>query len=116
MQGMRKNSTMFLALIFVGLLLYWYFFIHKSDSGPVVTSSQELPGTQSSELLNALGNLQNINFDGTIFADPVFLSLTDFSIQLTPQPKGRPNPFAPLSFSGSGSSLPAGISSGTRTN
>ena len=59
-------------------------FVDKSLSG------------ESIELLNMLKNLENIKLDPTLFQDPAFMSLVDFSRPLAPQPQGRNNPFLPI--------------------
>ena len=48
---------------------------------------------ESEELLRMLRNLENIKLDPTIFSDPAFVSLVDYSRPLAPQPQGRNNPF-----------------------
>jgi hypothetical protein len=48
------------------------------------------------DILALLADLENIRLDESIFSDPVFQSLQDISRELSPEPKGRPNPFAPL--------------------
>lgn len=49
------------------------------------------------EFLLVLNQLKKIKVDASFFDDPVFKRLKDFSVTLTPEPKGRSNPFAPLS-------------------
>ena len=53
-------------------------------------------GEGSEELLRMLRNLENIKLDPTLFDDPSFTSLVDYSRPLEPQPQGRNNPFLPL--------------------
>jgi len=48
------------------------------------------------EILALLVDLKSIRLDGSLFADPVFQSLEDFSIPIEPEPRGRTNPFAPV--------------------
>ncbi len=54
-------------------------------------------GAVDGDLLSALGKLRTITLDEAIFQNPVFMSLSDFSTTIEPQPSGRQNPFAPLS-------------------
>ena len=52
---------------------------------------------ESSQIfITLLAALRSASFDLEFFAIPEFESLTDFSVELTPQPVGRRNPFAPL--------------------
>ena len=115
MNFLKKNLVFLLLVVVCFLGLYWFLFM-RGGSTDTLTSSESLPTAGSSDLLTALGNLQNVTFDISIFKDPVFLSLTDFGVVIPAQPLGRPNPFAPLPFGGSSSSLPAGITSGTATH
>jgi hypothetical protein len=50
----------------------------------------------SRDLIVTLSNLNTIRLDDSIFTDPVFLSLSDFGVQIPLQPVGRRNPFAPF--------------------
>ena len=52
--------------------------------------------SEAQDLLRMLQNLKNLKLDGTLFADPAFIRLEDFSRPLEPQEPGRINPFAPL--------------------
>jgi len=60
------------------------------------------------DLLQALQQLRVIKLDTTIFGEPLFRSFLDFGTEITPQPRGRQNPFAPV---GSTSVAPAGPTS-----
>lgn len=48
------------------------------------------------DLLAALALLKTIRLDTSVFADPIFKSLSDWGKAIPPQPVGRRNPFAPL--------------------
>jgi hypothetical protein len=47
-------------------------------------------------LVATLLQLRAVKLDGTIFTEPTFRALQDFSTQIVPEPVGRPNPFAPI--------------------
>ena len=47
------------------------------------------------DIVLILNQLKTISLDDTIFRDPAFVALTDFHREISPQPKGRPNPFLP---------------------
>lgn len=47
------------------------------------------------DIVLILNQLKTISIDDTIFRDPAFMALTDFHREISPQPKGRPNPFLP---------------------
>lgn len=63
----------------------------------VSNGSASLPGAGSAELgaktKVALAELNSINFDKTLFNDPIFLTLEDFSVPIIPSPLGREYPF-----------------------
>lgn len=48
------------------------------------------------DLLVVLEKIESIKLDESIFTDPAFVSLQDYSITLVPETAGRINPFAPL--------------------
>ena len=98
-------KQIFLDLLIViaipGLLVYGYYFI-KSDEGIAVLSSASpatvaRPGQEGVELgaktKAALVELNSIKFDESIFSDPTFLSLEDFTEEINPSPIGRDYPF-----------------------
>jgi hypothetical protein len=73
-------------------------------------SSSESPGSllavetvaeqgASQDLVSTLLALRAVKLDASLFTDPAFVSLNDFSTQIVPEPVGRPNPFAPLGSS-----------------
>lgn len=82
---------------------YFYF---TSDGGKNLLSSVSsattpLPGENASELgattKAALTELKSISFDKTIFTDPTFLSLEDFTLPIVASPIGREYPFTQTS-------------------
>lgn len=92
------------AIITAVVLVAGYFY---AVGGPAVppASSSLVPSNATSggendfsgrEFLRRIANLEALKLDEAIFSNAVFLSLTDFSIPLLPQPKGRSNPFAPI--------------------
>ena len=70
----------------------------KSTSGAVLVLESKADLSQTDkEFLDILVNLKTLKLDVSIFANPAFINLSDFGQKLNPEPKGRPNPFAPLS-------------------
>lgn len=84
------------AILLIGAVVY-YFFSRDTSSPDLLASvpAGEVSGVEG-DLLTTLRELKSLKLDDSIFADNVFLRLTDFSQPLTPQPIGRSNPFAPL--------------------
>lgn len=91
-----KNVITIIVVIAVGFFIYSSFF--TPDNGSTLTAQNVNP-TQTAveqELIALLLELRSIRLDLSIFDDPEFQSLTDFSQELVPEPVGRPNPFVPL--------------------
>lgn len=60
------------------------------------------------DVYSLLGQIQSLKIDPTFFAKTVYQSLVDYTVEIPPEPVGRPNPFAPISgSSGSQSSSAA---------
>jgi hypothetical protein len=94
----------------------WYVLVGSTGTdGAVLTESTtgalEGQSTAERELLDSLLTLRAIKLDDSVFRDPAFMSLRDFSTQIVSEPVGRPNPFAPLA----GMSL-SNITSGTSSS
>ncbi len=54
---------------------------------------------QGRAILSLLNDLKSLTLDDSLFSDPLFTNLVDFSTELTPEPKGRQDPFAPINVS-----------------
>ena len=87
-----------LALVII-ILAAWYGL--DSSSAPATTSSLATTTVSGNapgdDLVSTLLTLRTVSLSGTIFSDPLFTTFKDFTTQITPEPVGRPNPFAPLS-------------------
>jgi len=67
-----------------------------SDLTSSATTASGPAGSADQTLVSTLLTLRTVQLDGTIFSDPAFTSLKDFSTQIVPEPVGRSDPFAPL--------------------
>ena len=93
----RYQNFIFIGIaLIVAFGLYAYFF--TGDEEPVLKEEAvaTLKNPVDQELIALLLELRGITLDESIFADPVFASLTDFSPALVPEPTGRVNPLAPM--------------------
>ncbi|MCK9352002.1 MAG: hypothetical protein WCT49_03880 [Candidatus Paceibacterota bacterium] len=62
-----------------------------------VETPDTLPATgDGAEILALLRQMENISLDTALFSDPMFLGLSDFTVELIAEPASRPNPFAPI--------------------
>lgn len=80
------------------LLLGALWFGLSSSAAPAPILQTDTPqNAADQQLVSTLLALRTVNLSGTIFSDPVFMSLQDFSTTIQPEPAGRTDPFAPLS-------------------
>lgn len=90
-----KNIVVFVAIL-AGLYFgYTYFF---PESAPLTTTSSPSGGPASvgGDVLPILLELKKISLNQTIFTDPIFQNLNNYSTELGHEDAGRPDPFAPV--------------------
>lgn len=78
---------------------WWLFSDTSTSSSTDILTTETLGGENNpagQELVETLLALRTVTLEGTIFSNPLFRGLKDFSISIMPEPVGRPNPFAPL--------------------
>ncbi|MBI5134284.1 MAG: hypothetical protein HZA81_02780 [Candidatus Taylorbacteria bacterium] len=102
-QRSHTARNLIIALIAIGLVLFaGYAYIKRDripDTGLLTSSASGQEQAVEGDLLSALFELKRLKLDDSLFRDPIWSSLTDFSKTLAPETPGRPNPFAP--FAGS---------------
>ena len=105
-------------VVVVALLLAIFVWIGLSSGNP---SSDSLLTTEvvnnegpDKDLIATLLALRAVKLDASLFSDPAFVSLKDFSTQIIPEPVGRPNPFAPLGAAAASQISTTGTQSGTQ--
>jgi len=101
------------ALIIAGAV--WYGFSDSSAPTPVL-GTEGASGVVSSEdqdLVTSLLKLHSVTLTGTIFSSQAFLGLKDFSTDITQEPVGRIDPFAPLPAAASQSAAASGADNNT---
>jgi len=103
MTWIAHNKLLFLGIVV--LIVGGIWFGLSSSSAPVtepltaVSPTSTGSPTQDSadqQLVASLLALKSVTLSGTIFQDPAFLALKDFSTTIVAEPVGRANPFAPL--------------------
>ena len=100
-----KKSTIIITLIIVaaaGVYLYY-------EGNPLPQSSSTLDATSGAatvgtQVLNLLNQIRSLKIDDSLFTDPGYRTLRDYSVSIPPENVGRANPFAPIP----GSAVPAG--------
>lgn len=71
--------------------------ITGEPQAPTATLSEQTSEDIGQQFVALLLSIQSINLDPTLFSDPAFISLQDFSSPINqPGNEGRPNPFAPI--------------------
>lgn len=98
-----NSNLIILAVIVVAIGVAGYFYIGRDQStDATLTITKGSPASlDDNQLLAALRDLKRHNLDNSLFSDPLWLSLTDFSKPLVLQEPGRPNPFAPFNSTNS---------------
>ena len=86
----------------------WYFLSGSPSSTEVLTSETAPAPDGSGDLIHSLVTLRAVSLSGTIFSNPSFQVLQDFTTPIVPEPVGRPDPFATL---GSENAAPATVTS-----
>ncbi len=97
----KNNKVILLVLLIIAAFIGYNFLFKKNsqtNSDLVAQSKQGQSGQPAigKDLMIALSELKSLTLDDTFFKDPIFNSLTDFSVQIVPQEVGRSNPFSPI--------------------
>ena len=81
----------------------WYSFLRDRTPEELLQRNDLTTSTSAidSDVVAILLQLRADTLSGTIFTDPVFMSLMDHGQEIKQEPVGRPNPFAPLEGSAS---------------
>jgi hypothetical protein len=96
LNSLLHNKLVLIVIILVVLGGAWYG-LSSSSAGPApVLSSAGTDTSGDQSIVSTLLALQAITLSGTIFSDPAFSTLRDFTTAIVPEPVGRPDPFAPL--------------------
>ena len=105
MNPLIKKILIALAIIIVIAIGYRMFFPSSTPATTLTNTTQTSSDSQSvsvggdqvsQQLLSTLLSLKTIKLDDQIFNNPLFSSLSDFTITLGTGVEGRVNPFAPI--------------------
>jgi hypothetical protein len=92
--NLLRNKLVILGIGLGVAVLAWF---GMTSSGPVPLLTSDTPANAAGqELVETLLQLRAVKLDGTIFNEPAFMSLQDYSQPIIQEPVGRENPFAPL--------------------
>lgn len=89
-----KNIIVLCVLAALAAIGYYLIVVQRdssinTDNALVLGQAEQ----ETQEFLRRLDELQTIKLSTTIFTDPKFNSLVDFSVPVEPVPFGRENPF-----------------------
>lgn len=95
---MKKTTVIIILIVIMGAFVYFYISGSKlsDDSALLQGSSPDISDNVGAEVLALLNQIQSLKIDPTIFSEPVYKTLIDYSVPIPPQPVGRTNPFAPV--------------------
>ncbi len=93
MSATIQNLIVILGVVLLAFLGYYLYTQNASAQLANGTVDNQV-AIETSQFLDRLVTLQGITLDGTLFADPRFQNLVDFSEPVVPQPVGRDNPFS----------------------
>ena len=100
-KNMKTQSTnkmwVWLAIVVV-VVAVGYFYYSGTSSSPSGANLVESSADQSvgAQVLALLNQIQSLNIDTTLFTDPGYQTLRDYSVAIPAVNVGRANPFAPL--------------------
>ncbi len=83
---------MILGIILIAALGY-YLMTQRSSSNLQGSVPNNQIAAESSTFLRRLNDLKSITLDDSVFSNPRFDALVDFSEPISPEPVGRINPF-----------------------
>src|SRR3989338_170331 len=96
----NKLIIAFAAVVIAGAI--WYGFSYAGSSREAVLGTEKVVAALNDEDQDIVKNLlilRSVDLNGTILSSKAFLGLQDFGTEITQEPVGRPDPFAPLSAS-----------------
>lgn len=95
MKDLQKNKTLLVSiLVFVAVIFVYNSFLKPEDA--VIDTSLSTTEGAGSDVLELHSNLERVTLDKTLFSNPAYRALVDFSIVIPPKPMGRLNPFGPV--------------------
>ena len=100
---MNLNSLHISRTVAVGLILaliviaaIGYTLMQKDNAEEAVTVTDDGALASEANFATLASELDSIRFDTTVLNDPRFIGLSNIHTAITPEPQGRPDPFAPL--------------------
>ena len=94
----KKNLWIAVAVIVLAAVGYFYYKGVSSGSSSSAGVVEQGPDTSTvgSQVLSLLSQIKSLKIDTSLFGDPAYQTLRDYSVPIPSVPVGRLNPFAPL--------------------
>ncbi len=94
----KKPLFTIIAIIGAALLAYFFFIGGKAPASDAILQTVATPeaNAASARILNLLNQIKSLKIETTIFTNPAYQTLQDYSVPIPAVPVGRPNPFAPI--------------------
>src|SRR3989344_2767864 len=98
---MSKKIISFIIIVVLIAAAFWYLQNSQSTDSSLTAQVQAPQSVDAKYIYGLLQKMKEVRLDDSIFSNTTFLNLRDNSVTLSPQTKGRNNPFAPLGTGGS---------------
>jgi len=112
-KSLNKNWIWLVIIIVVAAVGYFYVNGSGAGSSSTLSATSDANAAVGAQVLGLLNQIQSLRIDTTIFNDPGYKTLRDYSVVIPPVNVGRPNPFAPLPGIGTNSSTTPSLGSVT---
>jgi hypothetical protein len=93
----KKNMFIIIGMLAVAGIAYFYYSGSNSQTASSFNQTTDEGQQAGAMVLNLLNQIQSLKIDNSLFKDPAYLTLQDYTVQIPEIPIGRTNPFAPLS-------------------
>ena len=85
-----------MAVIVIGAAVAYFYYSGSTSATPMALQATAPTDAIGAQVFSLLGQIKTLQIDKTLFTDPGYQTLQDYSVSVPPQGVGRPNPFAPL--------------------
>jgi hypothetical protein len=94
---MKKSTIIVIVVLVVAAAAYFYLEGSPSSSSSSSLDQQQTDmGTLGTQVLSLLNQTRSLKIDTTLFSDPGYKTLQDYTVDVPQVGVGRANPFAPL--------------------
>ncbi len=88
LKGLKKYKNIIVIVLLFSAGFYLY-----NTYGPNLALIEDSNTENGKDLVELLDRLEKTKLDQSLFASPIYRSLSDFSTEIPSQPVGRSNPF-----------------------